>query len=169
MLKNIKLTNMKTSRRIFPRLVYKGREDIVFTYIFFHLFKLMLSATKRHLPRAFASNWTTTRAFGVCLFRDWNLCFCRGLDCTELPLQQNLIYGPSPTAFLEQSLRVIWGAISPVLILPHVKLTSQFSQCVIIYRVHEWKWAMCFRKLPKRWLSGLFQRRILCLKLFFIA
>ena len=121
---------MKTSKRIFPRLVYKGREGIVFTYIFFHLFKLMLSATNWHLPRAFASNWTTTRAFAICLFRDWNLCFCRGLDCTELPLQKNLIYGPSPTAFLEQFLRVIWGAISPVLILPQVKLTSHLSHCV---------------------------------------
>lgn len=137
MLKNIKLTNMKTSKRIFPRLVYKGRKDIVFTYIFFYLFKLMLSATNWHLPRAFASNWTTTkRAFAICLFRDWNLCFCRALDWTELPLRQNLIYGPSPTAFLEQSLRVICGTISPatVLILPQVKLASQLSHCISFSR-----------------------------------
>ena len=33
------------------------------------------------------------------------------LDCTELPLHQNLIYWPHPTAALEQSLRGIWGVV----------------------------------------------------------
>ena len=41
----------------------------------------------------------------------------------ELPLHQNLIYWPSPTAALEQSLRAIWDAASQaaVLILPQIK------------------------------------------------
>ena len=136
MLKTIKLTNMKTSKMIFPRLVYKGRKGIVFTYFFFIFFKLMLSATNWHLPRAFASNWTKTRAFATCLFRDWTLCCCRESDCIELPLHQNLIYWPSAMAFLEQSLRVIWGAVSSatVLILSQVKLNSQLSHCVSFSR-----------------------------------
>ena len=41
----------------------------------------------------------------------------------ELPLHQNLIYLPSLTATLEQSLRAIWDAASQaaVLILPQIK------------------------------------------------
>ena len=44
----------------------------------------------------------------------------------ELPLHQNLIYWPSPTAALEQPLRAIWDAASQaaVLILPQIKLNS---------------------------------------------
>lgn len=110
MLKNIKLTNMKTSERIFPRLVYKGRKDIVFTYIFFfHLFKLMLSqlqigtcqeplpATEQqqgHLPSA-SSGLKPVLLQSAC-------------DCTEAAPSPKSYYGPSPTAFLEQALRVIW-------------------------------------------------------------
>ena len=42
----------------------------------------------------------------------------------ELPLHQNLIYLPSPTAILEQLLRAIWDAASQAagLILPQIKL-----------------------------------------------
>ena len=49
----------------------------------------------------------------------------------ELPLHQNLIYWPSPTAALEQSVRVIWDASSQtaVLMLPQIKLNSQVSSC----------------------------------------
>ena len=49
----------------------------------------------------------------------------------ELPLHQNLIYGLSPTAALEQSLRAIWDAASwaAVLILPQIKLNSQLPSC----------------------------------------
>ena len=53
------------------------------------------------------------------------------LDCPELPLHQNLIYWPSPTASLEQSLRALWGAVSQaaVLIWPQIKCNSQCSCC----------------------------------------
>ena len=35
-----------------------------------------VSATDWHLPRAFTSHWTTTtRAFAICLDRDWTPCF----------------------------------------------------------------------------------------------
>ena len=53
------------------------------------------------------------------------------LHGTELPLHQNLIYWPTPTAVLEQSLRAIWDVASPatVLILPQIKLNSQLSSC----------------------------------------
>ena len=46
-----------------------------------------------------------------------------------LPLHQNLIYWPSPTATLEQSLRGIWDTASQaaVLILPQIKLNLQLS------------------------------------------
>ena len=49
------------------------------------------------------------------------------LNGTELPLHQNLIYGPFPTVSLEQSLRTIRGAASlaAVLSLPQIKLNSQ--------------------------------------------
>ena len=51
----------------------------------------------------------------------------KGLECTELPPHLNLIDWPSPTASLEQSLRVIWRPVSwdAVLILPQIKLNSQ--------------------------------------------
>ena len=44
-----------------------------------------------------------------------------------IPLHQNLIYWPYPTAFLKQFLRAIWGAASwaAVLILPQIKLNLQ--------------------------------------------
>ena len=47
----------------------------------------------------------------------------------ELSLHQNLIYWISPIATLEKSLRAIWDAASQavVLILPQIKLNSQFS------------------------------------------
>ena len=53
----------------------------------------------------------------------------------ELPLHQNLIYGLSPTAALEQSLRAIWAAASwaAVLILPQIKLNSQLSSCTSFF------------------------------------
>ena len=40
------------------------------------LFKIHVSATNRHLPRAFASNWATTRAFAICLWGNWTLGCC---------------------------------------------------------------------------------------------
>ena len=44
-----------------------------------------LSTTNQHLPRAFASDWTTTRAFAICLCRDWTLCCC---SCrTSIPMR----------------------------------------------------------------------------------
>ena len=54
----------------------------------------------------------------------------------ELPLHQNLIYWLSPTAALEQSLRVIWDAASQaaVLIWPQIKL-SHNSQVVHLFLV----------------------------------
>ena len=33
-----------------------------------------MSLTNWHLPRASASDWTTTRAFPICLSGDWTLC-----------------------------------------------------------------------------------------------
>ena len=53
------------------------------------------------------------------------------LDCPELPLHQNLIYWPYPTASLEQCLRAIWGAIfrAAILIWPQIKCNSQLSHC----------------------------------------
>ena len=53
------------------------------------------------------------------------------LDFTELPLHQNLVHWPTPTACLEQSLRAPWGAVSQAvaLILPQIKLNSQLSNC----------------------------------------
>ena len=36
----------------------------------------MLSTTNWHLPRVFASNWTTARAFVFYLYSDWTLCCC---------------------------------------------------------------------------------------------
>ena len=53
------------------------------------------------------------------------------LNGIELFLHQNLIYWPSLTDALEQSLRAIWCATSQatVLILPQVKLNSQLSRC----------------------------------------
>ena len=38
-----------------------------------------VSATNRHLPRAFASDWTITRACAICLCGDRTLCCC---SCT---------------------------------------------------------------------------------------
>ena len=36
-----------------------------------------LSTTNWHWPREFSSNWTTTtRAFAICLCRDWTSCCC---------------------------------------------------------------------------------------------
>ena len=52
MLKTIKLTNMKTSKMIFPRLVYKGRKDIVFTYFFFHFLKIDAVSYKLALAKS---------------------------------------------------------------------------------------------------------------------
>ena len=53
------------------------------------------------------------------------------LDCPELPLHQNLMYWPSPTVSLEQSLRAIWGAISwaAILIGSQMKCNLQLSRC----------------------------------------
>ena len=53
----------------------------------------------------------------------------------ELPLHQNLIYWPSLTAALEQSLGAIWDAASQaaVLILPQIKLNSQLSSCTSFF------------------------------------
>ena len=49
----------------------------------------------------------------------------------ELPLHQNLMHWPSPTAALEQSLGAIWDAASRavVLILPEIKLNLQLPSC----------------------------------------
>ena len=51
------------------------------------------------------------------------------LHGTELPLHQNLIYWPSPTASLEQSPRAIWGAASQLqsLFCPQIKLILPLS------------------------------------------
>ena len=53
------------------------------------------------------------------------------LNCIKLPLHQNRMYWPSPTASLEQSLRAIWSAVSraAVLILPQIKLNPRLSSC----------------------------------------
>ena len=53
------------------------------------------------------------------------------LDCPELPLHQNLIYWPYPTASSEQCPRAIWGAIfrAAILIWPQIKCNSQLSHC----------------------------------------
>ena len=40
------------------------------------LFKIHMSATNWHLPRAFASNWATTRAFAICLWGNQTLGCC---------------------------------------------------------------------------------------------
>ena len=60
------------------------------------------------------------------------------LHGTELPLHQNLIYWLSPTAALEQSLRVIWDAAfwAAVLILSQIKLNSQLSNCTSFFSWH---------------------------------
>ena len=59
------------------------------------------------------------------------------LNCTELPLHQNLIGWTSPTPFLGQTLRAIWGATvsrAAVLILPQMKLNCQLSHCASLFR-----------------------------------
>ena len=60
-----------------------------------------------------------------------------------LPLHQNLIYWPSPTATLEQSLRGIWDTASwaAVLILPQIKLNLQLSSCTS-FLVHSDIWLL---------------------------
>ena len=47
--------------------------DITLSYIIF----LPLSSTNWHLPRAFASERTTTTVLPDCLYGDWTLCCCR--------------------------------------------------------------------------------------------
>ena len=56
------------------------------------------------------------------------------LNGIELLLHPNLIYWPSPTTSLEQSLRAIWGAAfwAAVLILPQIKLNLQLSSCTSV-------------------------------------
>ena len=52
----------------------------------------------------------------------------------ELPLHKNLIYFPSPTATLGQSLRAIWDAASQAatFILFQIKFNSKLSSCACI-------------------------------------
>jgi len=67
----------------------------------------------------------------------------------ELLLHQNLIYWPSPSATLEQSLRAIWDAASwaAVLILPQVKLNFQLSSCTSFFSRQFDPWV---GKIPRR-------------------
>ena len=53
------------------------------------------------------------------------------LNDIELPLHENLIYWPSPTAAWEQCPQAIWDVASwaATLILPQIKFNSQLSSC----------------------------------------
>ena len=82
------------------------------------------------------------------------------LDCIELPLHQNHIYLPSPSASLEQFLRAIRGAASraAVLILPERKLKSQLSHCAFFFFLSTIWWQSLFEengRLPVTSYGGI--------------